>query len=124
MSPKPARRLMSLRKRDLPSDLPGADLVVSGIAALEHGERTTEALLVAVAATRLQRIGLDIPKAAAAIENPNLALYAAVCEAGGGHSHYNALLRRLVSFMRAAEQVLPRRELVERAGIEPAKAGL
>ncbi len=62
--------------------------------------------------------------AAAAIENPNLALYAAVCEAGGGHSHYNALLRRLVSFMRAAEQVLPRRELVERAGFEPAKAGL
>ncbi len=87
-------------------DLPGKDLVASGIAALERGEHTIEALLVALARTRLRAIGLEIPEAADSIKEPNLALYAAVCESGGGHSQYNALQRRLTSFARAADQVL------------------
>lgn len=88
-------------------NLPGADLVAAGIAALERGEHTIEALLVALAPTRLRGLGLEIPRAADAIEEPNLALYSAVCEAGGGHSQYNALQRRLTSFIRAASWVLP-----------------
>ena len=65
-------------------DLPGGDLVAAGIAALERGEHTIETLLVALAPTRLREFGLEIPKAADAIKEPNLALYSAVCEAGGG----------------------------------------
>ena len=61
---------------------------------------------MALAPTRLRELGLNIPKAADAIAEPNLALYAAVCEAGGGHSEYNALQRRLFSFARAADAVL------------------
>lgn len=85
-------------------------MITAGIAALKRGERTQEALLVAVASTRLKEIGLDVPAAASRIKTPNLALYAAVREGGGGHSQYNALLRRLTSFMRSATQVMPRRE--------------
>ena len=98
--------LDSMPKRnvqDIPFDLPGADLVAAGIAALRRGERTREALLVAVTPSRLRELGLNIPAAADAIEEPNLALYAAVCDAGGGYSDYNALIQRLVSFAQAAE---------------------
>ena len=91
-------------------NLPGADLVKAGIEALGRGEHTIEALLVALAARRLRELGLHIPKAADAITEPNLALYAAVCEAGGGHSEYNALQRRLFSFARAADALLPHHE--------------
>jgi len=96
------------------SGLPGAGLITDGIAALKRGERTQEALLVAIASTRLKEIGLDVPDAASRIKNPNLALYAAVCRGGGGHSQYNALLRRLTSFIRTATQVLPSRNLISR----------
>ena len=114
MYPDPAQHPTPRGKRDVPTDLPGADLIAAGIAALERGQRTREALLVAIAATRLEEIGLRIPAAAAMIKEPNLALYAAVRDGGGGHSQYNALLRRLTSFMRAASQVLPRRQNLER----------
>lgn len=88
---------------DLPANLPGSDLVAAGIAALECGEQTVEAALVALGAPRLRAIGLDIPASADAIAEPNLALYSAVCEAGGDHFRYNALLASLLSFAQAAE---------------------
>ena len=96
------------RIEDLPPRLPGAELVGDGIAALERGERTLEALLVSLAAPRLRDIGLDIPKAADRIAEPNLALYAALQQAGGDHFDYNALLGRLNSFADAAECMLGR----------------
>ena len=92
--------------QDLPFEFPGASLVNAGIASLGRGETTIEALLVAVAAGRLSGLGLDIPEAVDAIEEPNLALYAAVCEDGGGHAGYNALLERLVNFANAADWLL------------------
>ena len=103
-------------KPNVPPDLPGADLIAAGIAALQRGERTQEALLVAVAPNRLEELGLSVPPVAFEIDDPNMALYAAVHEGGGGHSQYNGLLRRLSSFIRAASQVRPagRRELGSR----------
>ena len=103
MCPNPQYSPTPHLKESVPPDLPGADLVAAGIAALERGEQTQEALLVAVAATRLQEIGLNIPPVR--IKDSNLKLYAAVCKGGGGHSQYNALLRRLTSFVRAATQI-------------------
>ena len=90
-------------------DLPGADLVAKGIDDLRRGERTVEALLVAVGAPRLRSVGLEIPAIPALSESPELALYAAVCagEAGDAHSRYNALIRRLVSFEHAMEALYP-----------------
>lgn len=106
----------------VPPHLPGADLVAAGIAALRRRDFTVEALLVAVGAPRLRRAGLEIPDAAAELETPELALYAALRARGRGdaHSQYNALIRRLVSFERALEAVR-RRERGSRQG--PASAG-
>ena len=89
---------------DLFAKLPGAELVAAGVAALQRGERTTEALLVALAAPRLRDIGLRIPEAADGIAWPNLAPYATVCAGGGGHFEYNALLGRMSSSADAAER--------------------
>ena len=85
-------------------DLPGAELVSAGLAALERGEPTAEALLVTIGAPRLRHAGLTVPPLPG-IEEPELALYAALCKTEGANAHsaYNALIRRLVSFERAVE---------------------
>ncbi len=85
-------------------DLPGAELVSAGLAALERGEPTAEALLVAIGASRLRDAGLDVPSPPG-IQEPELALYTALCKTDGANAHsaYNALIRRLVSFERALE---------------------
>ncbi|MYE81362.1 MAG: hypothetical protein F4X36_05855 [Gammaproteobacteria bacterium] len=90
-------------------DLPGADIVATGIEDLGRGEFTVEALLVAVGAPRLRGIGLEIPDAPGCPERPELALYAAIGEreADNTHSRYNALIRRLISFERAMEALHP-----------------
>ena len=87
----------------LPFDaLPGGDLVERGLADLARGVMSAEALLVLVGAPRLRELGLAVPDAAVA--SPEHELYL-LLEAEGfesAHSRYNALIRRLVSFERAA----------------------
>ena len=85
-------------------DLPGAELVGAGLAALARGEPTAEALLVAIGAPRLRHAGLDVPSLSG-VDEPELALYGALCKTDGANAHsaYNALIRRLVSFERALE---------------------
>lgn len=82
--------------------LPGEDLVEKGIADLERGIGSVEALLVSIGAPRLAGIGIAIRSP---IPSPERKLYAvlAVDEGDGAHARYNALIRRLVSFERAAE---------------------
>jgi hypothetical protein len=82
--------------------LPGADLVDAGIRDLEQGVESVEALLVSVAARRLSAIGLRLPEP---LESPELRLYERLRaeDPDSAHSRYNALIRRLVSFERAAE---------------------
>jgi hypothetical protein len=90
------------REELLSGGLPGADLVRKGLSDLSAGQRTPEALLVAIGRPRLLRLGLDVPHR---YERPELLLYEllAADDPGGAHSRYNALIRRLVSFERAAE---------------------
>jgi hypothetical protein len=85
------------------SALPGAELVARGIADLARGVLSEAALLVAVGAPRLRRLGIEVPEVA--IERPEHRLYALLAreDADAAHSRYNALIRRLVSFERAAE---------------------
>lgn len=84
-------------------DLPGAELVGSGLADLVAGRETVEALLVASAAERLAEVGRTVPVFDA--DGLTRRLYDLV-EASVGdaqaHSHYNALRRRLVSYLRSA----------------------
>lgn len=84
--------------------LPGYDLVSKGTADLACGRLSAEALLVSIGAPRLRRLGLQI---ATPLPDPERGLYELLAEAHGdaAHARYNALIRRLVSFERAAECV-------------------
>jgi len=83
-------------------DLPGADLVSAGLADLECGRESAEALLVSIGAERLKSVGIDIHSP---LPSPEKRLYGLLAAEHGdaAHSRYNALIRRLVSFERAAE---------------------
>jgi hypothetical protein len=86
------------------NELPGADLILSGLDDLHNGQTSTvESLLVAIAATRLAKAGLDVPKEHLATE-PELTLYARLQdERDDAYLYYNALLNRLNSFCNALE---------------------
>jgi hypothetical protein len=91
----------------IPEDLPGHDLVSTGLADLEAGRETTSALLVAMAAPRLRGLGLDVPEGGGV--RPSHRLYDLLAETGdGAHSRYSALVRRVTSFARAAEHAAAR----------------
>ena len=81
--------------------------MASGLEALHRGEMTVEALLVLVGAPRLRAAGLDVPSTSPADTSPEIALYVAIerRHPTDAHSRYSALIRRLVSFERALEQV-------------------
>lgn len=85
------------------SPFPGGDLIEEGLAALAAGECTIPALLVAIGAPRLRRLGLSVP--GHDLPSPEHRLYARLAETDpdSAHSRYNALIRRLVSFEHAAE---------------------
>jgi hypothetical protein len=82
--------------------LPGAELIRKGVDDLAIGADSVEALLVSIGAPRLARLGIDIPSP---LPSPEHRLYELLRaeDADGAHSRYNALIRRLVSFERAAE---------------------
>ena len=83
--------------------LPGEDLIEAGVNDLREQRLTVEALLVAIGAPRLRRLGVQLPETLP--ENPEHRLYELLAEddADSAHSRYNALIRRLVSYERAAE---------------------
>jgi hypothetical protein len=87
--------------RSTQSNLPGADLIERGLTDLANGRETIESLLVSIAAPRLRALGLTV---ASPFDGAELRLYRRLAgEFGdGAHSRYNALIRRLVSFQRAA----------------------
>lgn len=80
--------------------LPGDDLIEQGVEDLRAGVESAAALLVSIGAPRLARLGVRIP---APLANPEHRLYELLSRSNpdSAHSHYNALVRRLVSFERA-----------------------
>jgi hypothetical protein len=82
--------------------LPGEELVSKGIADLGVGVESVEALLVSIGAARLGRLGYDVVEP---FHDPEHRLYELLRrdDPDAAHSQYNALIRRLVSFERAAE---------------------
>ncbi len=81
--------------------LPAADLVQQGVEDLRAGRESTEALLVSIGAPRLRSVGIEL---STPIPAPEHKLYLLLAHERGNaaHSSYNALIRRLVSFERAA----------------------
>lgn len=82
-------------------DMPGAELVGPGLADLASGSVSVASLLVSIGAPRLRRLGYDVP---APIDNADHLLYLLLAgdDPDSAHGRYNALVRRLVSFERAA----------------------
>lgn len=81
--------------------LPGGDLIARGLEDLGNGVESAEALLVAIGAPRLRALGLRVPDLPGA--EHRLYLLLAREDPDSAHGRYNALVRRLVSFERAAE---------------------
>ncbi|MGH2404305.1 MAG: hypothetical protein ACRDGN_07550 [bacterium] len=83
-------------------ELPGSDYVRAGLDDLARGIESVPALLVSIGAPRLRTLGFVIENP---IPSPEHRLYELLSESDpdGAHSQYNALIRRLVSFERAAE---------------------
>ena len=90
-----------MARRSQLGKLPGDELVDQGIKDLERGIESQESLLVSIGAPRLGRLGIAVPDP---FDSPEHRLYALLSAEHGdaAHSRYNALVRRLVSFERAA----------------------
>ena len=88
------------------SDLPGFELVSEGVEDLTAGRQSVPALLVCQASGRLRTVGIELPQVDA--RDLEWRLYRAVeAEVGelAAHARYNALRRRLVSFLNAARDL-------------------
>ncbi len=90
--------------QELFSTLPGGELIRKGLEDLDHETMSVEALLVLVGAPRLENLGLRVRKTG---QSPEDLLYDTLAQQDpdSAHSRYNALIRVLVSFERAAECV-------------------
>jgi hypothetical protein len=102
------RQLRTIRSvryhRDMEDDrhrLPGGDLIEKGLADRRRGLISIEALLVSIGAPRLAQLGVEVPDP---IPSAERRLYDLLCadNPDSAHGRYNALIRRLVSFERAA----------------------
>jgi hypothetical protein len=84
------------------ASLPGEELVEAGLRDLRDGVESVESLLVSIGAPRLRELGFPVE---APFPEPELRLYERLHseDPDAAHGRYNALVRRLVSFERAAE---------------------
>ncbi len=84
--------------------LPGAELVTKGLKDIEEGVVSEFSLLLQVAAPRLKGLGIEVQHLSSLSEEPfEHQLYDFV-QNNGGHSYYNSLIRRIVSFARCLER--------------------
>lgn len=88
-----------------PGSLPGAEIVVAGIADLEAGRDTVNANAVLMAAGRLRAAGVSVPPISPD-EPAAHRLYRQLAhdDPANAHSRYNAIVRRVISFARANER--------------------
>jgi hypothetical protein len=83
--------------------LPGYEIVDPGVRDLWRGERTVEALMVAICADRLRAVGVGLPPSLP--PDPVDAVHGLLDRQVGDEAHgrYNALLHRMLSFLDAVE---------------------
>lgn len=81
----------------------GEDIIEQGVIDLNLARETIPALLVSIGAPRLRQLGLAVPSST--ITSPEHRLYEVLkaLNPDAAHSRYNALIRRLVSYERAAQ---------------------
>ncbi len=93
-------------------EYPGGDIIVKGIADLERGEKTKEALLVMIAGRNLERLGIKITPLPDVEPYYEHRLYEMLEEEdrASAHGAYNALIGRIVSFDNAYSAHLARQK--------------
>ena len=86
--------------------LPGRELVEQGLADLAANRERDASLLVLIAAPRLKALGIEVPAGPVRAQPVEHLFYERLEQrlGAGAHSHYNSLLRRIVSFARALER--------------------
>jgi hypothetical protein len=82
--------------------LPGGEFIDTGLQDLQEGRETIAALLVAIGAPRLRELGFKVPESLPSTPEHRLYDLLVKDDVDAAHSRYNALIRRLVSFERAA----------------------
>lgn len=89
---------------ELLEKLPGAEIVLPGLADLQDGRTSVNASAVQSAAPRLRRAGLNAPSAEGGVPAAHQLYRQLSRELGNGaHARYNAILGRVASFAGAAE---------------------
>lgn len=88
--------------REVDDRLPGADLVRAGLADVAAGRETVAGELARSASRRLRELGFASDLPGSTDENRLWELIEAEVGPARAHGRYNALRRRLLSFLRAA----------------------
>ncbi len=87
------------------AELPGSELIAQGLDDLAAGRETEASLVLEIAAPRLCSLGVSLhTRQEGSDQSPEHRLYALLSAQPGAHSRYNALLARIASYSRAAEQ--------------------
>lgn len=81
--------------------LPGSEIVDTGLAALSRGEESMESLLVSLAAPRLRREGVPLPRDVFADADVRLYRWLERNDADLAHARFLACLRQAESFANA-----------------------
>lgn len=85
--------------------LPGEDLVRQGLNDPAQARVTDFSLLVLIAAPRLRGLGVPVPERGCAVPFEHQLYSRLEARLGAGdHSHYNGLIRRVVSYARSLER--------------------
>jgi hypothetical protein len=101
LEPAPTPTLRSDAPEDW-ADLPGADLIRTGLLDLSRGQVSIESLLVEISASRLGQLGFEVRPALRDCPEHELFRRLFAEDPDRAHSRYNALLRRLASFHHSA----------------------
>ena len=88
----------------IPDGMPGRELVIAGLDDLRAGRDTVEAMLVATGAPRLRACGIDVPGGDRLDSGLRMFRLLGDRDAASAYSTYNALRRRLSSFLVSLEQ--------------------
>lgn len=89
--------------------LPGAEIVLPGLADLRAGRHSINANAVQTAAPRLRRAGLDVAPPSGDVPAAHLLYHQLHHDLGdAAHSRYNAIISRVVSFAIAAKRAQTR----------------
>ena len=86
--------------------LPGGEMIDAGLDSLVSGKETIESLMVSLAAPRLRREGVPLPKTPP-VSDPDMRLYRLLERTSGdlAHARYLACLRQVASFADACRAV-------------------